>query len=482
MLKRLSKETGAVIDSASPTEGDSKDKVVRRAILVHAGPGDETAVLMSGDGEIKFDEARIKRIVDNQNALMEQLETEYGGADKTPLGAYAPILDSHESDSNDRIVGRLGPGRLKFERRDVPKVGKNVPCAVSEGITWLGAETVAKVLDGRIYHLSIGINESSDTLGETSTVIEPAAPGAMLLKKGPSGATPKGDPAMASKLKKLQAASVERVKQLAAVQESLTTLIGGAKKTAEKAQLSARKSDVTHRLTGLMRSGKLTPAEFKKMDLTKLSALPKETLDTVISAYDVREPVIKPGQVGSANAADFADIGKSLEERQMKRLKAEARKDVARLTGKKLSAEEQEEHKKLASEEHVEPAHKLSAEEEKEHEKKLSAHMSHLEEMGKHLAAGDMDKAKECHKKLSEGVVGMKHLGLGESAIPGQEHGGEEAVAEKADLQAQVDEMSTQMARLAGMVEELMKAEVAEGHELDAAVKEEEKPAPAAQE
>lgn len=480
-LKRLKRPTGQVAET-STREGDTAAKVVRRAILVHAGPDGGVLEFASGDGPIKFDAARIQNVVKVHNKMVDQLSTEYGGDDKIPDGAYPPLLDQHSDDSGDRVIGRL-TGRLKFEVRDVPKVGKNVPCAVADpGLTWLGEETVARVIDGRIYHLSIGINEEDDSLGETSAVIEPAAPGAMLLASGQKPTT-KGDTQMAlkSKMKRL-AAHTLRMTKLGAMKEELTSLSAKLTGTREQMTLTRKQGDITHRLTALMKSGKLTPAENKNLDLTKLSKLPQEALDIVMQAYESREvPVISAGQKGSSAATTFSDMGKSLEKSQQKRLRAEVASDFKRLTGKKLFKDEagedkdhgdthemgggnKEESIKPGADEHVVPG---QAGDEKQMAAKLAKHMA---DIGKHLEAGDIESAKKEHAAMAAHCekYGMKHM----AAEATGDVKSEDYKKNMDTLQGQVDELNTQMARMAGMVGELMDVEKDEGHELEAETEE----------
>lgn len=492
-FKRLKEGTGNVLISAEAPLGDSVDRIVRRAICVHAGPDGKEMVFVTGDGsEIKFDGARVQRIVDNHNKKLEKLLAEYGGLDKTPDGAYNPILDSHVSENNDDVIGRF-TGRLSYEVRDVPKVGKNVPCAVSEGLTFLGKDTVERVNDGRIYHLSIGVSDETDELGEISTVIEPAAPGAMLLKhgKGSTKSLNKGDSKMAKNIKlQAAAASKKRLKGLTGFKAQLTQMSATLKGASDQVKLTAKKGDITHRLTKLMRSGKMTPAENKKLDLTKLSKLPAEAFEIMMGAFDAREPQIMAGQRGTTDAQTFSDIGKSLEKKQLKRLRAEALSDFTKMTGRKL---------KLKSGEEVDPAKKMAGEEEDEkdmgggnHEEEITTpndphavdgeekhleYMQHMSAMEEHLAAGDIDAAKECHAKMKAHLekFGMKKMSEGGPGDVKSEDYKESMDA----LQGQVDELQTNLARMAGAVDELMSVEKEEGHDLEAGDEEEEKELPA---
>lgn len=470
---RLSTTTGGVADN-SPQAGDSDDSIKRPAILVHTGS------FQSGDGPIEFDDARIKNVVEKHNQKILTLAEGYGGVDKMPVGAFPPILDQHGDDSNNRIVGRLA-SLLRFERRDVPGVGKNIACAVAD-ITFLGKDTVNKVKDGRIYHLSIGIDEATDTLGETSTVIEPAAPGAMLLSRG-SNKTTKGTK-MSDQLKRMKS-HTERLAKLSAMKTELSKGTNELKKSTETLRLAKREASVSTRLTKLMQEKKLTPAEFKNMSskITRLAKLDDEGLDTALMVFEARErPVIEAGQRGSTDAAIFSDIGKALEKRQMKNLSRETRADLMRLSGGKLKLKGEDEgdyaeDKKMSGpkEEIVHPGkdeHSVPGQEhevEMSHEDAEKLGMMH-EKLGKHLAEGDIDGAKACHMEImkhceEKGYGAMKHMAVGDVKS-------EDQMKSMDEIQKNVDELSTQLARMAGMVDELMSAEKEEGHDLEAAGKE----------
>lgn len=259
-FKRLKGVSGNLMDAAAK-QGDSADSITRTAVLVHSGENGSKITFESSDGEISFDAARIKNIVESQNAMIEQMVAEYGGWEKTPIGAFPPVLDQHSDDSNDRIRGRLN-ALMRFEVRDLPKVGKKVACVVTE-IRFIGDTAVKQVNDGRIYHLSVGINEETDTLGETSTVIDPAAPGAMLLNKGKKMAKKTLKKAQPVKTTKNLAAGKRNIllKQLSDGMNSLTKMI---KTTNTNLNLAKREGVVGTKIKKLMASKKLTPAEYKK--------------------------------------------------------------------------------------------------------------------------------------------------------------------------------------------------------------------------
>jgi hypothetical protein len=469
-MKRLSGPSG-VVAQAERNSSDLETEVIRSAILVHAGPDGDVMQFQSADGPIEFSPERIGRIVQNQNSKIQLLAAEYGGLETMPVGAWTPILDQHEDDSNDRIRGRLA-SLLRLETRDVPGVGKNVACAVAD-IRFLGAETVERVKDGRIYHLSIGIDEETDTLGEISTVIEPAAPGAMILKKIPL----KGKHTMSTKTE-LVAAKEARLTKLKALNELLSGTKTKLVETKDRLEMSAKTAKLKSGFSKLMSAGKLSPAEFKKVELTKLAKLDQESIDSIMSVFEMREPIVKIGQRGTTAAVDFSKLAKGLENRQRARLKSEIAGDFKRLTGKPLAGAEEEEKKEMAEMPEAKEAEAhLEVAEEPKHQESMAKMAAHLARMGKHLEEGDTEKAKEVHAmltKMAESAKGTDaHLEEGEEMEAGE---GEEG--KKTNLQSQVDELQAQMSRMAGMVEEMMGEEKAEGHELSAGDKEEEQEEP----
>ena len=453
-MKRLQGPSGQISDNESKST-DGAGQVTRPAILVHAGAEGTEMTFQSGDGEISFTKERIKKIVRNHNKKINALAAGYGGIDKMPVGAFPPILDQHNSDSSHRIIGRLA-SLLRYEKRNVPGVGNNVPCACAD-ITFIGEDTVKKVGDGRIYHLSIGIDETTDTLGETSAVIEPAAPGAMLLKKGNLN---KG--AKMSVLKKRLSAHKTKLAKLQTMRESLTTMGKKLTGTSDKFKLSKKEGEVTTKLHGLMRLGKITPAEFGKMNLKKLAALPQDALDTVLEAYNALEPKINPIQMGSSDAIDFAQMGKALEKKQFKNLKSEIKKDFKRL-GVKMKGEEEETD--LAAEINEDSKKEMSFE---KHED-LSKHLSAIE---KHLEEGKVEEAKKLACDMKQMKFGEE--GKDEKKLEIGDVKSEDYKASMEQLQAQIDELNTQMATMAGMVSEMMEVEKAEGESMEEEAKEHE--------
>jgi hypothetical protein len=419
-------KSGNLLDVA-PSGGMSipaPDQLVKKTILVHAGQ------FQSMDGPIDFDSARIQRLVQNHNSQIEALANSYGGIEQMPLGAYPPILEDHE-ESNQRIIGRLS-GLLEYAELDIPGVGKKVPAAVAP-ITFIGKENTLRVLDGRIYHVSIGINTESDTLSETSVVVTPAAPGAMLLSRGKvqtSPSTKQGEKKMPHAMKKA-ALPEERKARLHALRGEIDQVNRTIKSSQDQLRLKAKEGKITHRLKAALGSGKLTPAELKQMmddgDVKRLASMSDEASELLLKTIEKRQHVIEPGQRGSVDALEGGQVAKEV---GLKRLKAETRSDIlgkARL--KKMDGEEK------------------SSTQENPFEKKAA----------KHLEESDAKKKEEAE------LSGKDVAGAADSAVVG-----DEAQSKLAELENQVAQLQSLVAKLMDEVKLSLDEEGEEHKELEA--------------
>lgn len=471
MLRRLQ------IGNITPGIGtQTDDKFVKSAVLVHSGPNGEKVTFQSADGEISFDEARIKQIVENHNKKILELAKGYNGIENMPIGAYPPILDQHENDSSNRVIGRLA-SLLTFEKRNVPGVGDNVACAMAD-VTFLGKDTIDRVKDGRIYSLSIGIDESTNTLVETSTVITPAAPGAMLLKKSniKNGEFQMGNEKINQKLSKLMSIK----KDIAALSSKIIVANSNIRTTKKE-------SEVDYKLHELMRSKKLTVAEYKQINVKELASLDNKAMKIMLNHYSIREDVIASGQRGSTDSVDFSSIGKNMEKNDINRLKAEVKGDLKKLN-KNLAFKDDPDADKDHGDTHqmAEEIHQGSDphsvpgqagyEQQLKHLKAWhGTHLEHHLTMSKHLAAGDINSAKEHHDmmlkhcmeahdhfagvgKVDSGEEGVKHMEMGDVKS-------EDYKKSMDYLQQQIDEVNTQISRIAGIVNELIDVEKEEGEE-----------------
>lgn len=307
------------------------DWIEKDVILVYEG--DFTCM----DGSpIKFDRARLERIARNMNNRFTRLAEEFGAVENIPIGAYPPFQEDHE-DSSTGILGRV-TGLLIVEKRDIPKVGKNLWCIRSR-IRILGQENVQRVLDGRIYNVSPGVDDNTDMFDEVSSVCFGAAEGAALLSKPKTAVTVNMGGSRVGK--KLKAQRAESLKQLQALRDSSVHLSRKLVQSSETLKMARSEAFVDAKLRLHMRAGKLTPAEYKKMaaagDLKKMAKLTDEARDMLLSTYDNREPVIQPQQAGTSSAEPLADIAQATTKKKLAKLKSNALKDMGRAVPKDLA-------------------------------------------------------------------------------------------------------------------------------------------------
>lgn len=285
---------------------------------------------------------------------------------------------------------------------------------------------------------------------------------------------------MSVDVKRLKAQNGERLARLSAMNEKLTNLTKKATETQSMIRLSAKKQSITHRLNKLASEGRIGRAAYKDiMDnkLTKLAAMDESALELALSLWDGvaadAKQIRMTQQVGSTSANDVMEMGKHLAKSrqvsEIKHLRNEVAKDFKRLSGKELvkMAEEDPDHeehshemrKKMASgpveerisdvgtDEHVVPGQSGEVE---------LAH--HMKALGHHLASGDIEKAKECHANCMKHMGGMKHMSEYSGDVKSEDY-----KAHMSEVHKEVDDLKTNMSRLAGMVQEMMGAEAEEG-------------------
>jgi hypothetical protein len=120
----------------------------------------------------------------------------------------------------------------------------------------------------------------------------------------------------------------EKDKKMAAAREQIVRLSSDFRKAFDGAQLAARKGKILSRLSALRSSAKITPAEIKKIDVSKLAGQGDETVELVLKTYEDREPVIMTGALGSIKAHDLHELSKEI---RMTKLEAETRKNMSLL-------------------------------------------------------------------------------------------------------------------------------------------------------
>lgn len=366
-LTRL--QSGHIDEEGQEKVGDNRLK--KKAMLVYEGKFE------SMDGPVELTKEDLTTIMNQHNAGLERLKRMFG------LGAkvQVPVQTDHSTKAID-TVGRVdGPITMgTFKDEDGEKA------ALYGTLMFIGKENVEKAEDGRWTHLSVGLDKNKK-LTELSVTPFPAAPHASLLSKNRLG-TGELDMSYAkyAKARKhltkhkgmseedadkhLESAKPEDVDKMAAdhdvEEEKLAKKCAEDKEKAKEAELSrlkrqqdevkveqeavrlaSKKVDINIRLGSLLNKGKITPAEMKKIDVTKLAAKADEVVDEVIETYEAREPVVRFGQNGTTKAADPSKIVQD-----MKRLKKQALMNETRanmpLTNTMLSNIEKEQRRLAA--------------------------------------------------------------------------------------------------------------------------------------
>lgn len=534
-LKRLAKDgksadggTGYLSGGEPVDAGADPEFLDKEAIVLHVGDFD------SQDGPVSFNEKRLKLAVETNNGRIKDLATHYGGADKIPLGEYPRVMEDHEGTNPSRAtIGRM-MGPFSIVKIDVPKLGlKDIPAIKCGKVRFLGKENAARARDGRIYDLSLGVNEKmGDLFDELSAVGEGAAPGARLLSRarlskaadykgfridringeyhrtddqGGMHVDKRAAPAtftiydeQANKLINMEFSSIDEAKRyidshskgghrmakklvpagtakkrLAKLVQAVTTLhlLRGELGTAQtklvtinnSVRLAARRSKIDGEVRGLIRLGKMTPAEYKNLKLDDMAKLDDSSVKICLSAFTAREkPVIEPGQRGSLDAVEQGALAKELGK---KRLRAQTRDDMKRM-GAKLSPDAEAEHaedkKALAGERPgagaPAPKKEMGAEGDgNEGEAHLSEYKKHMADLKKHLAGGNVDEAKKSFDLAEKMSLGSKHMSFGDGA--------EEGDTKFAEMQEQLDNCSTLVSKLAGEVDKILSVSSDEGGE-----------------
>lgn len=107
--------------------------------------------------------------------------------------------------------------------------------------------------------------------------------------------------------------------------EKLSKLSSGFHSKAAAVRLAMRKNSIAARLSNLRAEAKITPAEIKKIDLSKLAAATDATIDAVLESYKNRQPVIHTGIFGTIKAETAAQLASRLKNKELTELEKETR-------------------------------------------------------------------------------------------------------------------------------------------------------------
>lgn len=296
-LPTSARETSAGICLA----GDDKGKRVKKSRLCFEGQFDGVY------GKVVVTAELLNGIAALYNKIKENPQNE---------NDYSPVLVDHNRLS-DLIKGRI-LGGLWTEMWFDPRQGKEV-LALYGNLRIDDDEAFEKVEKGQYAHLSISFDEESFELFEVSFVAVEAARGAILLQQGEQ----KMDlaqqlAALNARHKALQqrrkaslavrkAATASLATQIKGTSDQVTALSASVQKVATELRTSSLKAS----FETVLREGKMTKAEFDKLNLSELAALPQTALSAVLGSYQNRQPSTDAVQFGQAAAKPVAMEGKS---------------------------------------------------------------------------------------------------------------------------------------------------------------------------
>ena len=201
----------------------------------------------------------------------------------------------------------------------------------------------------------------------------------------------------------------EKKKKLSAANDDVKRLATDFTAKRDAVKLAARTAWVGNRLSAIRSSGKITPAEIKKINLTELSAKSDEAVEAVLKSYEDRQPVIFIGQIGSLKAlSGLKKISEDKKSRELAELEARSR---ANMSLKRAEAS----NKRLAEgEKEVEKGEEKGAEDsvsihiDTDPHTDLAETQTTYDELCNMMDSGKIEEAKEKLKKMMES---MKRLG-----------------------------------------------------------------------
>lgn len=224
--------------------------------------------------------------------------------------------------------------------------------------------------------------------------------------------------------------------KLTAAREKIKNLSAGFRSSIGATRLAAKQSTILNRLSKLRAEGKVTPAEIKKMDISKLSSSSDEAIDLVMQSYEDREPVIMPGMIGDSRSMNISEVQKKNKLAKLAKLEAETRANMPFVAHvdknvKRLSVGEQEAGKDTVNI-HVDTDPHTDLEGE-------------YGEIEKLMDDGNMDEAK---KKLKGWLAKMKCLGGGSN---------EYTETSTAETEKQLSAMAAEISKLEKQFNDLQK-------------------------
>lgn len=228
--------------------------------------------------------------------------------------------------------------------------------------------------------------------------------------------------------------------KMSAARESLTRLGADFRSKRDSAQLAAKAAAISSRLSAIRATGRITPAEVKKIDLKALAGKSQEAIDAVMKSYEDRQPVILVGQLGSMKAMSLKEIEKETKAVRMSRLETETRANMSLL---RHTVEE----KKLAEGEAAPDTVNIHVDTDPHTD--LSSMEADYNEMCAMMDGGKIQEAKDRMKGWMERMKKMGAYGMAEPTMH------ENSMEQLSALAADLDQLSAKFDEAMGLAESL---------------------------
>ena len=283
---------------------ESEGSIFKKAILCRTG-------LWKGmHGEVDVDRPMLDRVALWVNTNFASVVNEH---------SYPPIQIEHRREASE-TQGRVDISQEKLEVVEASKLNPQW-----DGFALLGPLRVddeagkENVKTGKFSKLSMSFDDETGELYEVSFVAVEAARGSQVLKQGENM-----DKELKEAKGKITSLSA-KVKTMTGVQKSaslaLVTLNKGIGERVKNLSAGiesiiklSQKAEVQSKFKAFIREGKLTKAEYDKLDFEALSSMADSALTVVLSSYESRMPSVDMNQYGSVNAVKADQVNLSDDE------------------------------------------------------------------------------------------------------------------------------------------------------------------------
>lgn len=287
--------TGIALSSNVESEKD----FVKMAILCRTGSW------LGMNGEVEVTKEMLERVANWTN-------TNY--AHVLNRNSYPPIQLEHRRDAQE-TQGRVDISFGNLIVEEASKYNKVWDGHVLVGPLRVDDEVGQKNVDcGKYAKLSMSFDDEIGELYEVSFVAVEAARGSQILKQG-DGAMPKELEAAQKQVTNLSA-KVTRMKSknqgaslaLLTLKKGIDSRVKNLGTSLSRVSMLASKAEVVSQFKGFIKLGKMTKAEFDKINFEEYAALPPVALSAIVDSYKGRQVSSETRQHGSVTAASLGKV------------------------------------------------------------------------------------------------------------------------------------------------------------------------------